>query len=233
MNKIHAAFLLVALAMVLGWQMSWMANIETMPARTLPESHKTSAAESAHRVPETTFTPTAQGATPVTVASPTIRDNAAVATSRINRDTQGESRPESLTTQGGVRNSTFTSPPSSPELVSVNPPANTALSASVAMPSPAPLVVDQDIPVPRGEALPAAIMDEGYGASPGQIQGLDDIAGEFLDNALVSGSPTYTDPQSWRDATRLADERYRSMFGAEAFNRWSIEAAKEALAEKP
>jgi hypothetical protein len=75
-------------------------------------------------------------------------------------------------------------------------------------------------------------MDEGYGASAGQVQSLDDIAGEFLDNALSSGPAAQADVQNWRDAARLADERYRSMFGIEAFNRWSMEAAKEALAEK-
>jgi hypothetical protein len=76
-------------------------------------------------------------------------------------------------------------------------------------------------------------MDEGYGASTAQVQSLDDIAGEFLDNALAPASPSQGDVQNWRIAARLADERYRTMFGVEAFNRWSIEAAKEALAEKP
>jgi hypothetical protein len=76
-------------------------------------------------------------------------------------------------------------------------------------------------------------MDEGHGASAAQVQSLDDIAGEFLDNALDSGSPNQAGIKNWRDAARLADERYRSMFGIEAFNRWSMDAAKEALAEKP
>jgi len=235
MNKMPTALLLVAAAMALGCLLVWSASNDTVPPSPVEKRHLTSAIASQPLAPQTNSRMTAQDLPPAMVAPDQVRENATAAAPPTNRDLPSVSAREPRSTAPGTRDSALAWPTSPSEPKSSRPPANTApsISTSVSWPDPAPVVVDQEIPVPRGEPVPAAIMDEGYGASTAQVQSLDDIAGEFLDNALAPASPSQGDVQNWRSAARLADERYRTMFGVEAFNRWSIEAAKEALAERP
>lgn len=234
MNKLHAALLLAG-AMALGWLLTRTASNGTVPAGPVEKLHITAARASQPLAPQTNSPMPAQDLPPAMVALDKVRENATATAPPTNRDLPSVSAREPRSTAPGTRDSALAWPTSPLEPKSSRPPANTApsISTSVSWPDPAPVIADQEIPVPRGEPVPAAIMDEGYGASTAQVQSLDDIAGEFLDNALDSGPPSQAGIQNWRDAARLADERYRSMFGVEAFNRWSIEAAKEALAEKP
>jgi len=235
MNKLHAALLLVAAALAVGWLLTWTVSNGTVPTGPVEKLHITAARASQPLAPQTNSLMPAQDLPPAMVAPNRGRENATAAAPPTNRDLPGVSAREPRSTEPGTRDSALAWPISLSEPKSSRLPADpdSSLPTSVSLPDPASVVVDQEIPVPRGEPLPAAIMDEGYGASTAQVQSLDDIAGEFLDNALDSGPPSQAGIQNWRDAARLADERYRSMFGVEAFNRWSIEAAKEALAEKP
>lgn len=99
--------------------------------------------------------------------------------------------------------------------------------------------------VPRGAVLPAALVDSAEGASPAQNAALDTLANEFLNELAADDAPKPPtvvplkkpparagQPDRWDAATRMADERYRQLFGVEAYNAWTAAAAKEALADK-
>jgi hypothetical protein len=86
------------------------------------------------------------------------------------------------------------------------------------------------IPVPEGEKVPAVFYDVGDKPLP-QQKALDRIAEEFERN--VSEVPAgLTRKEVWDAARRIADERYLTLFGYQAFNHYHIQAAKEALKEK-
>jgi hypothetical protein len=98
---------------------------------------------------------------------------------------------------------------------------------------------EDSVNVPPGLPVPAAVA-----AIPDQttsdqaVESLDAISDDFLD-AVAGGSKatgatqTATPaPAAWRDATFEANERYRSIYGVEAFNRWTTEAAKQALMDR-
>lgn len=99
--------------------------------------------------------------------------------------------------------------------------------------------------VPRAAILPAAFLDSAEGASEAQGAALDRLAHDFLSELAAAEAPKPPpvspskkqparpgQPDRWDAATRLADERYRQLFGVEAYNAWTAAAAKEALAEK-
>jgi hypothetical protein len=89
---------------------------------------------------------------------------------------------------------------------------------------------DLNIPVPTGAKVPVVFYDNQARPIP-QQQALDRIAGEF--NEIISNPPTgYTQAEVWEAARKLADERYTVLYGFEAFNQMSMQAAREALREK-
>lgn len=86
------------------------------------------------------------------------------------------------------------------------------------------------IPVPEGAKVPAVFFDAVEKPLAQQIA-LDRIAKEFEQN--VSEIPQgLTKEEVWEAARAIADERYMTLFGYQAFNQYHIQAAKEALKEK-
>jgi len=107
-----------------------------------------------------------------------------------------------------------------------------------ALPS-TPEVTEEVVSVPMGARLPAALVDSATDVTPEQATVLDNLADDFLDStnpATTSGTgQTQTSDEgegTWGPALAEADERYRALFGADAYNAWTSAAAKEALAEK-
>jgi hypothetical protein len=86
------------------------------------------------------------------------------------------------------------------------------------------------IPVPAGAKVPALFHDD-TPKPPQQTKALDRIASEFEQN--VSEIPAgMTQEEVWDAARLIADERYMTLFGYQAYNQYHIQAAKEALKEK-
>jgi hypothetical protein len=86
------------------------------------------------------------------------------------------------------------------------------------------------IPVPVGAKVPALFQDD-TPKPPQQMRALDRIASEFEQN--VSEIPAgMTQEEVWEAARLIADERYMTLFGYQAYNQYHIKAAKEALKEK-
>jgi hypothetical protein len=87
-----------------------------------------------------------------------------------------------------------------------------------------------NIPVPVGAKVPALFQDD-TPKPPQQMKALDRIASEFEQN--VSEIPEgMTQEEVWDAARVIADERYMTLFGYQAYNQYHIKAAKEALKEK-
>ena len=86
------------------------------------------------------------------------------------------------------------------------------------------------IPVPEGAKVPAVFFDAEERPIV-QQKALDRIAQEFEKN--VSEIPQeITKEEVWEAARAIADERYLTLFGYQAFNQYHIESAKEALRER-
>ncbi len=86
------------------------------------------------------------------------------------------------------------------------------------------------IPVPAGAKVPALFQDD-TPKPPQQMKALDRIASEFEQN--VSEIPAgMTKEEVWDAARLIADERYLTLFGYQAYNQYHIQAAKDALKEK-
>ncbi len=85
------------------------------------------------------------------------------------------------------------------------------------------------IPVPAGAKVPALFQDD-TPKPPQQMKALDRIASEFEQN--VNEIPAgMTQEDVWEAARLIADERYMTLFGYQAYNQYHIKAAKEALKE--
>jgi hypothetical protein len=99
--------------------------------------------------------------------------------------------------------------------------------------------VDMEISIPSGARLPAAIVDASKNLNPTQTEVMDAISEKFLDSAMPSStvtqdvSPQKTSEQNWSQSLNEANERYRSLFGVDAYNAWTSQAAKEALNDQP
>ena len=86
------------------------------------------------------------------------------------------------------------------------------------------------IPVPEGAKVPALFQDDTLKPTQ-QMKALDRIASEFEQN--VTEIPAgMTQEEVWEAARLIADERYMTLFGYQAYNQYHIKAAKEALKEK-
>ena len=99
--------------------------------------------------------------------------------------------------------------------------------------------VDMEIPIPSGARLPAAIVDSSKNLTSPQTEVLDAISEKFLDSAMPSStvaedfSPKQTSEKNWSSSLNEANERYRSLFGVDAYNAWTSQAAREALNDQP
>lgn len=121
-----------------------------------------------------------------------------------------------------------------------NQPASTETKNSPAV-AGGPAVVDMpmdwgqpvreiSIPVPRGEMVPAVFQDDAPKPAA-QMKALDRIAAEFEQN-VREVPPGMTEGEVWGLAREIADERYLTLFGYQAYNQYHTQAAKEALKEK-
>lgn len=87
-----------------------------------------------------------------------------------------------------------------------------------------------NIAVPVGAKVPVLFQDNEL-RPPQQMRILDQIANEFQQN--ISEIPTgMTQDEVWEAARLIADERYLTLFGYQAFNEYHLKAALEALKEK-
>ena len=120
-----------------------------------------------------------------------------------------------------------------------------AAPQSPAPPSTASVSSGEGLLVPLGASLPAPLVDPGDGATSAQVNMLDRISDDFVRRVEAGGgdeaAPLKTDrnntgnpaqrPANWDAATREADERYRQLFGVEAYNARTSAAAREGLQE--
>lgn len=84
--------------------------------------------------------------------------------------------------------------------------------------------------VPEGAKVPALFYDNESKPIP-QQKALDRIAIEFQQN-VSEIPPGLTKEEVWEAARAIADERYITLFGYQAFNQYHLQSAKEALKEK-
>jgi hypothetical protein len=95
---------------------------------------------------------------------------------------------------------------------------------------PQATVREISIPVPEGAKVPALFYDNEQKPIP-QQKALDRIAREFEAN-VSEIPPGMTKEEVWEAARSIADERYITLYGYQAFNQYHIQSAKEALSEK-
>jgi len=86
------------------------------------------------------------------------------------------------------------------------------------------------ISIPIGEEVPVAFLDETPRPDP-QQRALDRILVEFNQNITApDGAPP--SPEVWRNAKKIADNRYITLYGFRKYNEMSLAAARQALKEK-
>ena len=96
-----------------------------------------------------------------------------------------------------------------------------------------------DIAIPLGALLPAALVDSAQNLNTAQVEVLDQISESFIDAALpLRNAEKVDEPSSssevvYKQMLDDADERYRALFGSEAYIAWNIRGGIEALAERP
>jgi len=113
----------------------------------------------------------------------------------------------------------------------VSPPVNAVGSGAIAGTGyPKATAPEISIPVPEGAKVPALFYDNEQKPIP-QQKALDKIAREFEAN-VSEIPPGMTKEEVWEAARSIADERYITLYGYQAFNQYHIQAAKEALREK-
>lgn len=93
-----------------------------------------------------------------------------------------------------------------------------------------PPVREISIPVPEGEVVPAVFQDDTPKPAV-QMRALDRIASEFEEN-VREPPPGMTQTEAWGLAREIADERYITLFGYQAYNQYHLRGAREALKEK-
>jgi len=103
-------------------------------------------------------------------------------------------------------------------------------------------VSEQELAVPLGARVPAALMDDSPNLTPQQAQALDTISSDFVDQASPQGnastpkpSPAPNSPKTndnWNSALTAADEQYRALFGDAAYNARGMQSAVEGLHEQ-
>ncbi len=84
--------------------------------------------------------------------------------------------------------------------------------------------------VPAGAVVPAAFVDK-TPRTPQQQKALDEILTDF-DTNVSTPQPGVSETENWNTARQIADQRYLTLFGYQAYNQYHLQAAKEALNEK-
>lgn len=159
----------------------------------------------------------------------------------VTREPDGSERAASPRAGDGVGARTF------PEVSHPTPePATDAPVRTGSFPPPASRAIvheasGQQWIIPYGAALPAPLIEPGSDATSAQIDAMDEIADAFVkdlataqaeENESASKPKSISPRTTWDAATRQANERYRLLFGVEAYNARTAAAAKEALAER-
>jgi hypothetical protein len=92
--------------------------------------------------------------------------------------------------------------------------------------STAPLATDGFVyEIDPGVKAPVALAGTGEPLPPPQAAAIEQIGRDF-DRAVEAGGGT---EEAWESARKAADERYRLLFGDEAFNQKTLREAREAL----
>lgn len=86
------------------------------------------------------------------------------------------------------------------------------------------------IPVPAGARVPIAALDPIENRPPPQRAALERILDDFQNE--VAGATGAESGPAWEQARRRADERYRILYGNDAYNQLTMQAALEALEER-
>lgn len=86
------------------------------------------------------------------------------------------------------------------------------------------------VPVPAGQVGPAVFYDQEE-RTPQQAAALDQIAAEFSEN-ISNPIADVSAEENWNAARKIADERYLTLFGYQAYNQYHLQGAMEALKEK-
>ena len=214
-------------------------------AETPPAAPATQPAESSSPAPVASSLAVAPASTPALATSDTVKPTAAA--SRETRPSQsGEEREaggvgnvqaemavaQALSAAGlstaDIKIATLGSAPAA----TADEPAPEAEAASDSAPAAEPVRSTRDlvVAVPTGAKVPVVFYDNEPRPVP-QQQALDRIATEFSDT--VNNPPAgYSQQEVWEAARKIADERYTVLYGFDAFNQISMQAAKEALKEK-
>ncbi len=92
--------------------------------------------------------------------------------------------------------------------------------------------IELKIDVPFGAKVPAVVLDTAEERPAPQQAALAEILADFSEDVagITPDSPDAT--RIWEQARLRADERYRILFGDDAFNALTMKAAVEALQEK-
>ncbi len=88
------------------------------------------------------------------------------------------------------------------------------------------------VAIPYGARLPAALMDEG---AADDNQGIRDMLGsirdDFFANYQASLAAGHSDGEAWDTALHASDERYRAIFGQEAYDEAVSASADDAATD--
>ena len=88
----------------------------------------------------------------------------------------------------------------------------------------------ETLPIPEGTTAPAAFYDAADRPEP-QQRALARIQEQFLEQ-LSRRTPGMSEEETWAAAKEAADRQYVKIFGFANYQTLSLQAAKEALAEK-
>jgi hypothetical protein len=97
--------------------------------------------------------------------------------------------------------------------------------------TPEESLATSDIPIPAGAIAPAAFYDTDA-KTPQQQRALNQIVGNFEKDIAEGAGQGLSETELWEAARRMADERYLTLFGWQAYNARHFQSAKQALAEK-
>lgn len=209
---------LILLLTALLITVSAVSFLSTQPAK-VSEAHRAPGASeisvSAHPHPTESAAGLAgnSSTTPITAAPSLIRAMATPAASDTKSsdfsDPTSADRPVALSaTTAGVP---LTPPTSSPTVSSDNP-----------------SVEDIEYEIPAGMRAPVVFLPEERPLTPPMQRFLDDVRREF--DAAIAAADNPADV--WEEARQQADDRYRLLFGDEAYNRKTMSEAIEALRSK-
>ena len=89
-----------------------------------------------------------------------------------------------------------------------------------------------DIEVPQNYSIPATLMDAGAPDDSQETKAMmKSIMDDFANSIQVAKNSGQKEVDAWEEARQKADERYRLLFGEDAFKEASLAAAIDAIEE--